>query len=280
MGRAKEKMIEDQWIESMIKPIAKYIGIDEHELEQLEFEIENDSSNDGLIYSTIVEFSEESAKELEGIIDLEDGLRLRIHPSELDFYDDDYYDFEYDKDEFDSLIRDKNTKEKLLSEISDLKILMEINLDDNSLENILLRQIYIGLIGTMETYLSETFIKNVIDKEEYLRNFVETHHDFKKRKFELREIFNKNENLIEIAKTVMLDTIYHNLPIIQNMFRNTLKIDFPSIGKLHQAVLKRHDLVHRNGETKDGQSLVVSKDELTVLMKDLTDFVDKIESQI
>jgi len=281
MGRAKEQMIEQQWKDSLIKPIAKYIGIDEHELEQLQFDIENDSSNDGLVYSTIIEFSEESAKELNGIVDLEDGIRLRIHPSELDLYDEYDYDFNYyDRDEFDSLIRDKNSKEKLLNEINDLKRLMEIELGVDSLKKILYRQIYIGLIGTMETYLSETFIKNVVDKEDYLKNFVETHHDFKKRKFELREIFQKNNALIEIAKTVMLDTIYHNLPTIQNMYKDTFKIDFPSIGKLYEAVLKRHDLVHRNGKTKDGESLNVGKDELNELITDLKEFVDKIESQI
>jgi hypothetical protein len=46
----------------------------------------------------------------------------------------------------------------------------------------------------METFLADAFINLTIDNEKYLKNFIETHPDFKKRKFELGEIYE------EIAK--------------------------------------------------------------------------------
>jgi len=278
MGYLKQQMIEDEWKESMYKPIARYLGIDEFDLEHLEFSIDEDRSNDGLVYSYIIEFTEESAAELSDSLDLEDGVRFRIHPSELHLYnDDEYY---YNEDQYESIIRDKNSIEKLTNEISDLNQLLNVEIGNTSLNTILSRQIYIGLIGTMETYLSETFIKNVIENDELLRNYVESYPGFKKRKFELREIFQTRENLVEIAKSEMLDTIYHNLSNIRNMYKSTFKIEFPSIGELSKAVLKRHDLVHRNGKTKEGDNLEIDKEELLALINEITNFANEIELKI
>ncbi len=57
----------------------------------------------------------------------------------------------------------------------------------------------------------------------------------------------------------MLDTIYHNLTVVREMYQNTLLIDFPSIKNMSQYIVSRHDLVHRSGKTKDGNKLSIDE---------------------
>ena len=49
---------------------------------------------------------------------------------------------------------------------------------------------------------------------------------------------------------------------------------------MYKYVLKRHDLVHRNGKTKEGELVEVRKEELNLLIFELTEFVKKIQSLI
>ncbi len=277
MGYFKQQQIEDEFYESLYKIIARYLGIDELELSELDFEIYEETSRDGFLTAYLVEFSRESGKELSHL-ELEDGVKVRIHPSELSYYGNDFiYDYE---DELNSIIKAKNPYQKFLGEIKDLEEIMNIHIEENTLKNILHRQVYIGLIGTMETYLSETFIQQVLSNGTYFRNFIETHPQFRKRKLLLSEIFNEKENLQRTAKVVMLETIYHNLSNIKNMYTDTFKIQFPMIASISKSVSKRHDLVHRNGKTKNGLDLNVSTEEITTLAKSLNTFVLEIESEI
>lgn len=78
----------------------------------------------------------------------------------------------------------------------------------------------------------------------------------------------------------MLDTIYHNLPIVRSMFVNTFNIAFPPISEVYKAVLTRHDLVHRNGFTKDGEPIIIQEENIRVLIKDVKYFVHKLSTEL
>jgi hypothetical protein len=56
------------------------------------------------------------------------------------------------------------------------------------------------------------------------------------------------------------------------MYRATFLIDFPDISNLSKAVVKRHDLVHRNGKTKEGDIINVSSEEIELLCDELIHF--------
>lgn len=144
---------------------------------------------------------------------------------------------------------------------------------DEVLKAVLNRQMFIGIIGTMETFLADVFINLTFDNEKYFRNFIETHPEFRKRKFELKEIFEQSDKLKETAKKVMLDTIYHNLPTVREMYRNTFEIDFPEIKEAYEYVLNRHDLVHRNGKTKEGQIVVTDEKAIDNLIETVNKLV-------
>jgi hypothetical protein len=131
---------------------------------------------------------------------------------------------------------------------------------------ILKRQLYISTIGTLETFLSETFINQTDENPEYFRNFIKTFPNFTKQKFQLSEIFSEYEKLKKTAQKAMLEVIYHNLFKIQKMYIATFKIDFPKIEDLSKAVAHRHDLVHRNGKTKEGDEVIINTDLIEELL--------------
>lgn len=65
------------------------------------------------------------------------------------------------------------------------------------------------------------------------------------------------------------------------MFKSTLGIDFPDdIGALSKAVFVRHDLVHRNGKTKDGGDHDITSSAVNDLIQNSLQFVYAIDEQL
>jgi len=273
MGRMSDLMIEIQEKEAGER-IAKILDISLFDLVKLDYEIETDESDDGLIYNYRIEFSEDSPKEiLDKISRLEDGRRVYLEPWELDE--------EYDYDEqFDAITQNKEFVQKYKDEIANLEVLTHLKMPDEVLKAVLNRQMFIGIIGTMETFLADVFINLTFDNDKYFRNFIETHPEFRKRKFELKEIYEQYDKLKETAKIVMLDTIYHNLPTVREMYRDTFEIEFPKIKDAYEYVLKRHDLVHRNGKTKDGKIVVTDEKAIDELIKTVNELVYGVAKEL
>ena len=78
----------------------------------------------------------------------------------------------------------------------------------------------------------------------------------------------------------MLEVIYHNLGKVKNMFQYTFKIEFPDIAILSKAINIRHDLVHRNGKTKQGILVVVNEAIVTELLNQISEFVETISKSL
>lgn len=266
MGQFKQLMMEHEEGHNQSK-LAEILGITMDELALLEYTIETDESKDGLIYSYRVEFDTDHSnhKILKKVKNLEDKCRVYLMPYELD---DDYY---YEE-EFDAIIKQEDHHAKFNNEIRNLKSLLTITLDKD-LENILNRQIFISVISTMETFLFEVFITTTLDNKDYLKNFISSHPSFKQSKFELRDIFQEYERIEETAKKIMLDTIYHNLPSVSNMYKETFGISFPSINEVYKYVMLRHDLVHRNGMDKDGKPVPISDKDILEMMEKVSTFI-------
>lgn len=271
MSRTNDLVIE-MLETSYDRKIAELLQISHEELMSLEWDIEKDESEDGTIYNYRVEFKEAIPSIiLNKINGLENESTVYIEPWELD------EDYEYNE-QFDAIIENKNIIERFDEELKNLKTLNELEIRDKVLKDLLTRQIYISAVGTMETYLSDTFINLTFDNKKFFRNFVETHPEFKQRKFDLREIFIQKESINDTAKKIMLETIYHNLPSVSEMFKTTFEIKFPKIKDIYQIVLKRHDLVHRNGKTKEGVAIEIDIYAIQDVIKVIYKFVHNIEN--
>lgn len=188
-------------------------------------------------------------------------------------------------EEFDRYIYEvvaSNTQfyETFLNSVDKIKALMKLNIDEDLRRNYYML-LYVNLITILETYLSDAFINTVLNNERLTQKFVETNLNFAKQKFSLNEIFLKMEHLETEVKTYLIDMIWHNLEKAKHMYKETLDVDFPQdIKDIFKAIVTRHDIVHRNGRTKEGVEIQVNKDDIIELIDKTSSFVDYIDKQL
>lgn len=272
MGGLKEYYLENQ--EKRYVRMADALGISWEELLELDYEIDANVSKDGLVYGYILQFSEETDPViLEKINGLDENRTVRLAPWVMERRPEDEYELE-------AISENIDPKASFLNEINNLEQLLAINIDKEDVKDILLRQVFISMIGGLETYLSDTFINKVTGSAYFLERFVENHPEFRKQKFSLSEVFQEQRGIEEKARSVMVETIYHKLPIVKRMYEDTFAISFPEISALQKFVIQRHDLVHRNGKTTDGNKVPVSEKTITDLKNAAVELVDKIENRM
>ena len=165
---------------------------------------------------------------------------------------------EYDNELYYEIADDKQLYEIFKSEIDKLTKLNSINLNNSSLNQILKRQIFIGTIIVLETFLSDTFINMVLGNDNYLQNFIKTSPDFSKETIHFAENNKEYTILKEKVKQKIINMVYHRLEKIKDIYQNTFNIEFPEIEDLRKEINTRHDLVHRGGKTKDGKILEIT----------------------
>lgn len=187
---------------------------------------------------------------------------------------------QYHNEQFDAISSNTHLFQTFLVAIENLRKLNEIKLNSNDLNLILKRQIYTGVIAAMETFLSDTMINITLSDSKLIRNFVETYPDFTKQKFELKDIFTEYDRLHKTIKIVLLDTIYHDLRKVREMYRSTFKIEFPDITEPIKCVLIRHDIVHRNGKSKNGILLDINADQVSTTIQIINLFVTEIAKSL
>lgn len=108
---------------------------------------------------------------------------------------------------------------------------------------VLNRQVYIGVVGTMELFLCDFLYSMVLGYKKYYHRFCEN----SSRTFKLKEISTKKWRIQDAVVKSILDTNYHRIDEIRKIYKKILDIEFPSSEKLEKQILTRHSLVHRNG---------------------------------
>ncbi len=206
-----------------------------------------------------------------GVVDiLPDNYEIEIEEFAEPYYDEQYeaissnteflMTFNQDLDDVIELIAIEPAEEKLLT--------------------LFHRQLYSSVIGIMETYLSDAFINTVFKSDDNLKKFFKSFKEFDKQKIAISAVFDFEDKAKSVAKKAMLDVIYHNLPKVSGMYKDTFGIKFPKYGEISKAVSKRHDLVHRNGKDKDGNEVIVNSDMVIKLINEVRTFVTQIDNQI
>lgn len=186
----------------------------------------------------------------------------------------------FDREEvlwYSSLTEFYETFLKAIDEVTSL--VHQIN--KNEQNKTLFRMIHTQIITTLETYLTDAFIGTVLQDENLMRKYLETDPVFKKYKFTLDELYSKQEQIKGIITERLQDVNYHNIRKVKPMYKDTLGIEFgDDLEDIFKAISVRHDCVHRNGKTKDGNELTVDKDSLLELIVNAHYFVENIENQI
>lgn len=150
---------------------------------------------------------------------------------------------------------------------------------DADLEQSLSRLLFANIITSLETFLSDTFINVIFGDERLMQRFVETTSESSKRSFKYSEIYEVIDGLPRVVKEYLTSILWHNLPKVKSMYKDTLDIDF-GISEVSKAIPIRHDIVHRNGKQKDGVLVIIRKEDIEELLQNVEKMVNEIDGQV
>jgi len=143
------------------------------------------------------------------------------------------------------------------------------------------RLLYVNVITCLEAYLFDTFLNKVMSDEDKKRRFIETSpEEFANKKLKVSEIYKRFENLDEELRKYLFSVLWHDLGRVKRLYESVFQIKFPDISTLAKAVRNRHDIVHRNGKTKEGNEVIVNKENVEDLIGEVEAFIDGVEEQI
>lgn len=189
------------------------------------------------------------------------------------------------RDEYDELAQDIARISGFYSHFSgailDIERLLGTRVDP-SVGPCLLRLLYVNVVTSLETYLSDAFINCVVNDQSLLRRFLETTPEFQAKKISYAEVLKAAEDVDRTVRAHLIDVVWHHIGRIKPMYEQTLGITFPDelTAKISRAVFIRHDIVHRNGRTKDGKEIEVSEQDVRELIQTVEDFVKHIDIQV
>jgi hypothetical protein len=147
------------------------------------------------------------------------------------------------------------------------------------------RMIFAQHVSAMEAYLADALIRAISGNATAIANLLKDERELKKLKFSLDQI-NEEPNLVvnEVIK-YLKGLIFHNLTKIDRIYQMAFNIrileDSDDNQLLLEAIKYRHDCVHRNGQTKEGETLNVFTDEyVSKVGSSIANIVERIDKKL
>lgn len=224
---------------------------------------------------------EELESEFSGIVpdDVIDELANKLEEECLEWAPTPSAD-DYDNYLLDDISEITDYFSNFMSAIRDIEMLLEVKIENN-ISNCLMRLLYVNVITALETYLSDAFINIVLNNPELMRRFIETNPDFQEEKISVADIYKTVEIIEKKARSYLIELTWHRLDRVKPMYEKTLNIKFPhDLGEIFRAILMRHDIVHRNGKTKDGKELAITQEKVKSLIEIVKQLVQQIDTQL
>lgn len=186
----------------------------------------------------------------------------------------------YDQYVIDDIAKITDYYHNFSGSILDIEKLLESNVHAQ-VESCFYRLIYVNVFTSVETYLSDAFINLISKNSDLMIKLVESAPEFRSERISVSEIFRTINEIESRVKSYLADIVWHNLARIKPMYKDVLGVEFPKeIGALFKAVLSRHDIVHRNGKTKEGIEIIVTKAEILELIQSAENFVQYLDQEI
>ncbi|RUQ93072.1 hypothetical protein [Legionella septentrionalis] len=181
---------------------------------------------------------------------------------------------------YDLIEPDPEYYSSFIQSIDQIKEMIETKFDSKT-QNFLLKLLYANVITALETFLSEAFITVLFSDVSFVIQFVEKNDDFKKRKILLSDLYKEYNKIHTTIQTHLSNLIWHNISKIKRLYECTFDITFSDeITSIYKAITKRHDLIHRGGKNKNGDSIEITLNELKLLINDILFFVNDLHSKL
>lgn len=158
--------------------------------------------------------------------------------------------------------------------IDDIITLSNLKIDEMD-QRLLYRMLFANVYSSMEAFLQDICVYYLMKEQKYKEAFLKSQESLSKEKINLSEIFDKINQVDYKILNAVESTVFHRLsPEIRPLFKNTFGISFPDYEYIDDNLTIRHDIVHRNGYSKDKSKFhIISKDQLSELIEEVDKFV-------
>ena len=135
-------------------------------------------------------------------------------------------------------------------------------------------------VTAVESFLSSVFIHVVTNSDDLIIKFIAIDSELKKRRVSLKDIYREQDQLKITVANRLKSISFHNIDTIRPLFKSVMGYDFGNITWLSEAVLIRHDCVHRAGYNKDGDKVIITAESISDLITSCNELVQKIDSHV
>lgn len=158
--------------------------------------------------------------------------------------------------------------------IDDILVLSKLEIEDTN-EHLLQRILFANVYSSMEAFLQDSCKYYLMRNQNFKEAFLKSHYSLSKEKINLSEIFDKINQIDYKIQDTVENTVFHRLSQdVCPLFINTFGISFPDHKYIDDNLMIRHDIVHRNGFSKDRSRLhIISKNQLYELIGEVDKFV-------
>ncbi len=169
---------------------------------------------------------------------------------------------------------------KFNEEISKLKAMLK-GITVFKYQETICKMTYAHAVTLLESYLSDTLKLLVIKNPTLLENAIVNVDGLKKAKFSLTQIHKSPNGIVSLVLSELSTYLYHNIPKIINVYSAVLSCKLSlDISSVDEVTKVRHDIVHRDAKTKDGDPLEISDLIAVKAVTDIESFVHELQKKI
>lgn len=227
--------------------------------------------------------SDELTERFSGIVDDElvqeviDEMHQRVGnewaPVRAD--DDDYFD-----DRFDLELPDRGDPlRKLKQRLDQTQLILKLD-GDPMAKYLAMKLVFGAAISALESFLWETAHYWIENDEKVLRDVITKLPVFRDDKIKLGDIFERYDGLKIHVKTYLQNLVWHRWEKVTPLFRDGLGVALPSTKVFENALVKRHDIVHRSGHDKEGVAIHVTTTEIDDLCTRIVEFAVEVDARL
>lgn len=165
-------------------------------------------------------------------------------------------------------------------EILELKSILSMNVD-LSHKNAIYKMVYAHSVALLESYLGDTIKTLIKSHDKFFSNAINNVDELNKSKFNLKEITEQKDGAIGLAIKEISKILYHNIPKVKRIYESVLgtKLDI-NISDVDKITATRHDIVHRNGKTTDGVTVLIDREAAEQAISHIEKLAERLNKMI
>ncbi|SNS76417.1 hypothetical protein SAMN06295967_1256 [Belliella buryatensis] len=187
---------------------------------------------------------------------------------------------EFDSDQIDAFLTNPDSLGKFMVEIGKLRFLINLDFPNEEIYQIIYKLTFSGAITCLEEYLADLLINKVLRDDDVFWKYFDALPDSKNTIHNSIKVKKSRKGVEELVKKKLLNTLYHRIVDVDKIYSTVFDISFPAYGDVCKIIQDRHDMVHRNGKTKDGVILLLHKGYVNRTIDTIARFVEDLDNRI